>query len=94
MVNSVFGDFPHEDVMTPTLWSRLIKDAGLALPAAGVGTKDLIMVGEGGTACFSYLAERTVGTSRIVSCNGIDLLSDTPEGNSLLLNIVRYLGRK
>jgi hypothetical protein len=76
--------------MTP-LWFRLIKDKGMKLPAAGVDPKDMIIVGEGGTACFVYLAERKEGSSRILSCNGLDILSGTPEGNSLLLNFIRYL---
>jgi hypothetical protein len=85
-----FGDFPCEDVMTP-LWFRLIKDKGMKLPAAGVKPNDMIIVGEGGTACFVYLVERKEGSSRILSCNGLDILSGTPEGKSLLLNFIRYL---
>lgn len=86
----VFGDFPCEDVMTP-LWFRLIKDKGMKLPAPGMEANDMIIVGEGGTACFVYLAERREGSSHILSCNGLDILSGLPEGNSLLLNFIRYL---
>ena len=85
-----FGDFPGEDVMTP-LWFRLVKDKGLKLPADGIAAKDMIVVGEGGTACFVYLAEQRVGSSRVLSCHGLDLVTETPEGNSLLRNFVRYL---
>ena len=88
-----FGDFPTEDVMTP-LWFRLVKDKGLNLPAEGVAPKDMIVVGEGGTACFLYLAEQRVGRSHVLSCHGLDLVSETPEGNSLLRNFVRYLAEQ
>ena len=84
-----FGDFPTEDVMTP-LWFRLVKDKGLKLPAPGIDPKEMIVVGEGGTDCFVYLHERRMGSSRMLACNGLDLLSDTAEGNSLLLNLVRH----
>ena len=88
-----FGDFPTEDVMTP-LWFRLVRDKGLKLPAEGVAPKDMIVVGEGGTACFLYLAEQRVGRSHVLSCHGLDLVSETPEGNSLLRNFVRYLAEQ
>ena len=44
-----------------------------------------------GTACFLYLAEQRVGRSHVLSCHGLDLVSEAPEGNSLLRNFVRYL---
>ena len=44
-----------------------------------------------GTACFLYLAAQRVGRSHVLSCHGLDLVSETPEGNSLLRNFVRYL---
>lgn len=88
-----FGDFPREDVMTP-LWFRLVKDKGLKLPVPGIDPNEMIMVGEGGTACFVYLAERRIGSSHVLACNGLDLVSDTPEGKSLLLNFVYYLKGK
>ena len=50
-----------------------------------------IVVGEGGADCFVYLAERRVGPSRVLECHGLDLQSDTPEGNALLAGFVRYL---
>jgi len=84
------GDFPHDGVMTP-LWFRLIKDTGLPLPAMGVGAEDLIVVGEGGSACYAYLTERRIGNSKILECHGLDLLSDLPEGNALLAALVGYL---
>lgn len=89
----VLGDFPYESVMTP-LWFRLIKDKGLQLPASGITPDEMIIVGEGETTCFLYLAERVRGTSRVLECHGIDLMSGTPEGNSLLLNLVRHLRNK
>ena len=84
------GDFPSEGAMTP-LWFRLIKDKGLALPAKGIDPQDMIIVGEGGEACFVYLAERRIGNSRVLECHGLDLVSDIPEGNALLSRLVDYL---
>ena len=88
-----FGDFPVEDVMSP-LWFRIVKDTGLKLPAPGVDPKDMIIVGEGGSDCFVYLSEQTAGSSRVLSCNGLDLASDTTEGNALLFNFIRYLRKE
>ena len=79
--------------MTP-LWFRLVKDKGMKLPVPGIDPNEMIMVGEGGTACFVYLAERRIGSSHVLACNGLDLVSDTPEGKSLLLNFVHYLKGK
>ncbi len=87
-----FGDFPHEDAMTP-LWFRLVKDTGLQMPVKDMDQKDMIMVGEGGEACFLYMAERHSGKSRILECHGLDLASDIPEGNALLSRLVDYLAR-
>ncbi|MBQ1429431.1 MAG: hypothetical protein IIZ06_07155 [Kiritimatiellae bacterium] len=85
-----FGDFPCEGAMTP-LWFRLVKDTGLALPAKGIAPQDMIIVGEGGEACFVYMAERRIGNSRVLECHGLDLDSDIPEGNALLARLVDYL---
>ena len=85
-----FGDFPVEDVVSPLLF-RVVKDTGLKLPAPGVDPKDMIIVGEGGSDCFVYLSEQNAGSSRVLSCNGLDIASDTTEGNALLLNFIRYL---
>ena len=76
--------------MTP-LWFRLVKDTGLALPAKGIAPQDMIIVGEGGEACFVYMAERRIGNSRVLECHGLDLDSDIPEGNALLARLVDYL---
>ena len=84
------GDFPQEGVLSP-LWFRLVKDTGRQLRPLEIEPKDLIIVGEGGAACFVYLHELKSGRSRVLECNGLDLLSETPEGNALLGNLVDYL---
>ena len=84
------GDFPHEGALTPLMF-RLVKKGGLVLPAADLKAEDLIIAGEGGNACFAYLAERQSGKSRILECHGLDLVSDTPEGAFLLDAFVKYL---
>ena len=76
--------------MTP-LWFRLVKDRGQTLPVAGIDQKDLLIVGEGGKACFLYMAERQIGRSKVLECHGLDLVSDLPESNALLGNMVNWL---
>ncbi len=86
------GDFPHEGVLSP-LFNRLVKDGGLPLPAPEVRPEEMIFVGEGGSGCFLYLAERTVGRSRLLECHGLDILSDLPEANALLSAFVDHAGK-
>lgn len=58
---------------------------GLKLPVAGFGEKDLVMVGEGGEACYLYLAQRTLPNgARHFLIAGLDVTSDTPEAAALL----------
>ena len=79
-----FGDFPHDGFLTP-LWFRILKH-GRRLPDASIRTADLVGVGEGGGACYAYVVENK-GNVRIY---GVDVVSDTPEGASLLDNIVDW----
>lgn len=83
---------PHDGTMSP-LFFRLVKDTGLPLPAEGISPDEMIIVGEGGEKCFCYLAERKEGESRLLECHGLDLVSDTPEGNAVLRSFVDYLAK-
>ena len=74
------------------MWFRILKE-GTPLPLAGVSEKDLLVVGEGKTACYLYLAERRhANGAREMIVSGLDLTSDLPESNALLLALVEYLG--
>ena len=42
------------------------------------------MVGEGGDDCYLYLARRVEGKGVVFESFGLDLLSGTPEGASIL----------
>jgi len=58
---------------------------GLKLPVAGFTEKDLVMVGEGGEACYLYLARRTLSNgARHTLIAGLDVTTDTPEAAALL----------
>ena len=81
---------PHDGLMSVLLF-RILKN-GRELPLAGVAQKDLIVVGEGGGACYSYLAEkRHPNGARQMLVMGLDLMSDTPEGNAVLRGLVEDL---
>ncbi len=82
------GDFPHDGVLDE-LWFRLVK-RGRELPVAGIAEGDMIAVGEGGSRCFLYLAERR-GKAKGLVCHGLDILSDTPEGTALLDGFLDWL---
>ena len=58
---------------------------GLKLPVEGFAPKDFVMVGEGGEACYLYLARRRLPNgARHYLIAGIDVTCDTPEGAALL----------
>ena len=86
----VLRHLPHEGVLSPLLF-RIVRE-GRPLPVDGLTASDLIVVGEGGEACYTYLAERRhPNGARELLVNGLDLLADTPEGNALLLGAVEEL---
>ena len=82
------GGFPHEGVLSPLLF-RLVKE-GKELKG-DIPSDEMIVVGEGGTACYVYLSEHRAGG--VLSAHGLDLLSDTPEGAYLLDAFIDYLTR-
>ena len=87
------GDFPREEFLTP-LYFRILK-AGAKLPIEGIREKDLIIAGEGGEDFYAYLAEtREPNGARRLRAFGLDVLSDTPEGKSLLDNFITYMKQK
>ena len=85
-----FGELPHEGHLSPLLF-RVLKP-GRKLPFAGLSAKDMLAVGEGGDACYLYLAQAKAGKGRLLMAFGLDVLSDTPEGATLLDGLVAYAG--
>ena len=84
---------PREPYLCP-LHFRMIKQ-GLKLPVAGVSEKDLIVVGEGGDACYLYLSKTLKPNGAVlVIVAGLDVTSPTPEGQALLDGIVDDLDGK
>ena len=58
---------------------------GLKLPVEGFEPKDFVMVGEGGEACYLYLARRRLPNgARHYLIAGLDVTYDTPEAAALL----------
>ena len=87
----VFGDFPHNGLLTP-LWFRLIKK-GLPLPLMQYGDFEYLAVGEGQTQYFAYIMEKKNPSGPpLLMTHGVDLLADTPEGAYLLDVMVAYVG--
>lgn len=80
---------PHEGVLSPLLF-RLVLDSGKPLPYAGVVQDDMLIVGEGGSTCYLYLAQGNVGPGKAVMAFGLNLLADTPEAAALLDGLVDY----
>lgn len=78
----VFGELPHEGVLSP-LFFRIIGH-GAPLKNAKRDVKDMFMVGEGGDDCYVYLARRRKGKGVALESFGLDLLSGTPEGTAIL----------
>ena len=84
------GDFPHEPYLSPLLF-RIIKE-GLKLPVPGWDEKDMVIVGEGLKDAYLYLAAKELPDGRReVLVTGLDVTSDTPEGNSLRANLLDWL---
>jgi hypothetical protein len=80
--HSIFGDLPHKGVLSPLLFRIVGK--GSPLKDSGRSEEDLFMVGEGGEDCYTYLARRTHGNAIVYESFGLDLLSGTPEGTTIL----------
>ena len=54
--------------------------------------KDMVIVGEGRNDAYLYLAAKTRPDGRKeVLVSGLDITSDTPEGNSLRANLLNWL---
>lgn len=76
-----FGLLPHEGHLSPLLF-RVVK-RGRKLPVEGFARDEMLAVGEGGEACFLYLAKKKVGKGEHIACFGLNLF-DTPEGLCIL----------
>ena len=64
----------------------------MKLPLKGVGAAELIIVGEGGGACYSHMhLERFGNGAKRIAVTGLDLSSDRPEANAILKGAVEFL---
>ena len=81
---------PHSGVFDQLLFR--IGREGVPLPSSGIAEKDLVMYGEGGEKCYAYLAvRRQQGGVTGYSISGLDILTDTPEGNAVLDGVISWL---
>jgi len=85
----VYGNFPHDGLMSP-LWFRIVKRPELLQPDNGFCGAEPLMVGEGIHGYSLYLCQARVGESRLIRSCGLDMLTDTPEGNYLLDSMLAY----
>ena len=78
---------PHDGFLTP-LQFRIMRSGGRRLtPQTADG---LIVYGEGGDACYSYLAETRHQTgAHEYRVDGIDLLADLPEADAILEGMLK-----
>ena len=88
--SQVLSGLPHEGVMTPLLF-RIVKEGAQPLSAGGADLAVPIIVGEGRKDCYLYLGEAKDG--RHIGSFGLDILSGTPEGTSILDGIIDELRR-
>ena len=85
----VFGNLPHEGVLSPLLFRIVGK--GMPLEGVGIPEGDLFMVGEGGKGCFGYLFQRrTANGGTAIESVGLDLLSGNPEAVCILDGMIEY----
>ena len=80
---------PHEGVLSP-LFFRLVLNSGKPLPYANLSQDDMLIVGEGGSLCYLYLAQGNVGPGKAVMTFGLNLLADTPEAAAFLDGLIDY----
>ena len=83
------ASLPHEGVLSPLLF-RLVLDSGKPLPYARLAQEDMLIVGEGGSLCYLYLAQGNVGRGKAVMAFGLNLLADTPEAAAFLDGLIDY----
>ena len=88
LAHPVFGDLPHEGVLSPLLFRIIGK--GKPLARSGIAESDLFMVGEGGSECSAYLFRRKVGQGKAIESCGLDLLSGNPEGSAILDGMINF----
>ena len=83
----VLGRLPREAFLSP-LHFRIMRDGGAKL-SADSRKEELIVYGEGGEACYSYLAERRHPSGCVeYRVDGIDLLADLPEADAILAGLI------
>ena len=75
--------------------ARIVKEGAHPLSGKELEIAEPIIVGEGRKDCYLYLGEvKCGGNARQIASFGLDLLSGTPEGTSILDGIVNELRRR
>ena len=83
----VLDRLPREEFLSP-LYFRIMRDGGVKL-SADSRQDELIVYGEGGDACYSYLLERRHPSGSLeYRVDGIDVLADLPESDALLAGLI------
>ena len=83
---------PHEGALTPLLF-RVVKEGAHAMSRKDLAVASPVIVGEGKKECFLYLGEVKVDQGRHMASFGLDILSGTPEGTSILDGVIDELRR-
>ena len=81
---------PHDGLVSPLLF-KILKN-GMELPFKGGCQGDMIVLGEGGGACYSYMhLERFENGAKRIAVTGLDLSADRPESNAILKGAIEFL---
>ncbi|MBQ6330737.1 MAG: hypothetical protein IJI35_17090, partial [Kiritimatiellae bacterium] len=83
---------PHEGALTPLLF-RVVKEGAHAMSRKDLTVASPVIVGEGKKDCFLYLGEVKVDQGCHMASFGLDILSGTPEGTSILDGVIDELRR-
>ena len=90
----VLAKLPHQGVLNPLLF-RIVKEGAAELPLSDVKGADYRIVGEGRDACYLYLAETSLpGGAKRFTVSGLDIVSDTPEGATILDGMLDMLDKE
>lgn len=73
---------PHDGHLSP-MFRRIVK-TGRALPVPGIGERDMIAVGEGGSSCCLHVAQK----GNWLMVYGLDVFAPCPEARSLLDGLI------
>ena len=81
----VFGDFPHDGILSP-LWFAILKHADVLQPGDIYRNAEPLMVGEGILGYSLYLSQARIGQARLLRADGLDLVTTTAQESTWLLD--------